>query len=55
MKKKKPNNRIERLVKDAKMRGGRAGQVIKDKTTYNRKKNKKVLTDDNEKEKEKDN
>ena len=39
--KKKPDERTERLIKDAKCRGGRGGQVMKDKTKYDRKEDKK--------------
>jgi len=37
MAKKKTNKRVDQLIKDSKLRGGRASQIIKDKKIYSRK------------------
>lgn len=39
---KKVDERTERLIRDSRMRGGRAGQVMKDKRKYDRKRDKQL-------------
>ena len=42
MAKKKVDERTEKLIRDSKMRGGRVGQVMKDKKKYDRKRDKQL-------------
>ena len=39
-------NRKQKLIREGKMRGGRPTQIIKDKTKYDRKRDKKVIIDE---------
>jgi len=43
MTKKVIDKRTERIINDCKSRGGRVGQFMKDKTKYDRKRDKKVI------------
>jgi len=40
MAKKPVDERIEKLIRYSKLRGGRSGQIMKDKTKYDRKRDK---------------